>query len=197
MKTCSEYRKIARNALENNIFSNSWLFLLLVLVLECAVISIASIIPVIGSLIVLGPVAIGVCSYSLQVIRNTDKKNKFDTLIDGFRGNVVTNILVGVLTTLFVCLWSLLLVIPGIIKAISYSQAHYIALEHPEYQAIDCITESRKMMNGHKWEYFCLQLSFIGWMIVGMFCLFIGVLWVYAYIQAANAAFYEDVKKAK
>ena len=57
-----------------------------------------------------------------------------------------------------------------------------------------CITESRKMMNGHKWEYFCLQFSFIAWMIVGLFCLGVGTLWVAAYMNAANAAFYEDLK---
>ncbi len=193
MVFCSEYRKRAREALNGSIFSNSWLLLLLVLLVSSAVLGLVGF-TVIGTLILLGPVNIGVASYTLHLIRRTDQKNKFDPLLDGFRGNVGTNILVGVLTTLFTFLWSLLFVIPGIVKAISYSQAYYIALEHPEYDANTCITESRKMMNGRKWKYFCLQLSFIGWYIVGSLCFGVGVLWVDAYRQAANAAFYEDIK---
>lgn len=193
MVSCSEYRKRAREALDGSIFSNSWLLLLLAILVTEAILSFAGF-TFIGMIILLGPVNIGVASYTLHLIRQTEQKNKIEPLLDGFRGNVGTNILVGVLAALFVVLWSLLFVIPGIIKAISYSQSFYIALEHPEYDANTCITESRKMMNGRKWRYFCLQLSFIGWYIVGAICFGIGVLWVEAYREAANAEFYEDIK---
>ena len=193
MQTASEYRRRAREALEGNIFGNTWLFMVLVVLVTGAVLSVSGII-FIGPLLLIGPISIGICSYTLHVVRNTEKKNKIDPLLDGFRGSVGNSILVGLLATIFTALWSLLFVIPGIVKAIAYSQCYFIALEHPEYDANTCITESRKMMNGHKWEYFCLQFSFIGWMIVGSFCLGVGTLWVSAYMNAANAAFYEDLK---
>lgn len=193
MQTASEYRRRAREALEGNIFGNTWLFMVLVVLVTGAILSVSGII-FIGPLLLIGPISIGICSYTLHVVRNTEKKNKIDPLLDGFRGSVGNSILVGLLATIFTALWSLLFVIPGIVKAIAYSQCYFIALEHPEYDANTCITESRKMMNGHKWEYFCLQFSFIGWMIVGSFCLGVGTLWVAAYMNAANAAFYEDLK---
>ncbi len=193
MQTASEYRRRAREALEGNIFGNTWLFMVLVVLVTGAILSVSGII-FIGPLLLIGPISIGICSYTLHVVRNTEKKNKIDPLLDGFRGSVGNSILVGLLATIFIALWSLLFVIPGIVKAIAYSQCYFIALEHPEYDANTCITESRKMMNGHKWEYFCLQFSFIGWMIVGSFCLGVGTLWVSAYMNAANAAFYEDLK---
>lgn len=193
MQTASEYRRRAREALEGNIFGNTWLFMVLVVLVTGAILGVSGII-FIGPLLLIGPISIGICSYTLHVVRNTEKKNKIDPLLDGFRGSVGNSILVGLLATIFTALWSLLFVIPGIVKAIAYSQCYFIALEHPEYDANTCITESRKMMNGHKWEYFCLQFSFIGWMIVGSFCLGVGTLWVSAYMNAANAAFYEDLK---
>ena len=193
MQTASEYRRRAREALEGNIFGNTWLFMVLVVLVTGAILSVSGAI-FIGPLLLIGPISIGICSYTLHVVRNTEKKNKIDPLLDGFRGSVGNSILVGLLATIFTALWSLLFVIPGIVKSIAYSQCYFIALEHPEYDANTCITESRKMMNGHKWEYFCLQFSFIGWMIVGSFCLGVGTLWVAAYMNAANAAFYEDLK---
>ena len=193
MQIASEYRRRAREALEGNIFGNTWLFMVLVVLVTGAILGVSGII-FIGPLLLIGPISIGICSYTLHVVRNTEKKNKIDPLLDGFRGSVGNSILVGLLATIFTALWSLLFIIPGIVKAIAYSQCYFIALEHPEYDANTCITESRKMMNGHKWEYFCLQFSFIGWMIVGSFCLGVGTLWVSAYMNAANAAFYEDLK---
>ncbi len=193
MQTASEYRRRAREALEGNIFGNTWLFMVLVVLVTGAILGVSGVI-FIGPLLLIGPISIGICSYTLHVVRNTEKKNKIDPLLDGFRGSVGNSILVGLLATIFTALWSLLFIIPGIVKAIAYSQCYFIALEHPEYDANTSITESRKMMNGHKWEYFCLQFSFIGWMIVGSFCLGVGTLWVSAYMNAANAAFYEDLK---
>lgn len=194
MQSSSEYRRRAREALDGNIFGNTWLYLVLAVLVVGAILGASSFI-FIGPLLLFGPLSIGLCSYTLHLLRNTERKNKVDSLLDGFRGSIVNHILVGFLVELFTALWSMLFFIPGIVKAIAYSQSFYIAIEHPEYDANTCITESRKMMNGHKWKYFCLQLSFLGWIIVGSLCLGIGTLWVTAYMQAANAAFYEDLKE--
>ena len=95
---------------------------------------------------------------------------------------------------LFITLWSLLLIIPGIIKIFSYAMTPYILEENPELSANDAIDRSRAMMKGHKFDLFWLWLSFIGWGILCIFTLGIGLLWLAPYMQTAEAAFYEDVK---
>ena len=192
MQIASEYRRRAREALEGNIFGNTWLFMVLAVLVTGAVLS-ASAVVFVGPLLLIGPISIGLCSYTLHLVRNTDQKNKIDPLLDGFRNSLGNNILVGLLATIFTALWSLLFVIPGIVKAIAYSQCYFIALEHPEYDANTCITESRKMMNGHKWEYFCLQFSFIGWMLLSSLTFGLGNLALRPYQEAAYAAFYREV----
>ena len=98
------------------------------------------------------------------------------------------------LTNLFIALWSLLFIIPGIVKAFSYSMTPFILEEHPELSANEAIDHSRAMMKGHKFDLFWLILSFIGW---GFLCLFtfgIGYLWLTPYMETSVASFYEDVK---
>ncbi len=95
---------------------------------------------------------------------------------------------------IFIMLWSLLFVIPGIIKTFSYAMTPYILEENPELSANQAIDRSRAMMKGHKFDLFYLWLSFIGWGILCMFTFGIGFIWLMPYIQTANASFYEDVK---
>ena len=104
---------------------------------------------------------------------------------------------VGAVLLVFVytLLWTLLLVIPGIIKAYSYSMTFYILRENPEMTAGDAITASQKMMDGHKMDLFLLSLSFIGWAILASITFGIGYLWLIPYIYTASAAFYETLKK--
>lgn len=194
MTTSSEYRRRAREALDGNLFGNTWLYLLLVLLVTTCILS-ASAAVVVGPLLLIGPITIGVSSYTLHLVRRTEQKNKIDSVLDGFRGQIGDNILLGLLQTVFVFLWTLLFVVPGIVKMIAYSQSYFIKLDHPEYDAQTCITESRRMMDGHKWQYFCLSLSFLGWIIVGALCCGVGTLWVNAYMRAAYAEFYEDLKQ--
>ena len=98
------------------------------------------------------------------------------------------------LTGIFVFLWSLLLVIPGIIKLFSYSMTKYILEEYPELSASEAIDRSRAMMRGHKFDLFWLYLSFIGWAILCVLTAGIGYLWLVPYMETAETAFYEDVK---
>ena len=94
----------------------------------------------------------------------------------------------------FIFLWSLLFLIPGIVKAFSYAMTPYILEEKPELSANEAIDHSRAMMKGHKFDLFWLYLSFIGWGILCLFTLGIGFLWLTPYMNTAVAAFYEDVK---
>lgn len=99
-----------------------------------------------------------------------------------------------VLMAIFIFLWSLLLVIPGIVKAFSYSMTPFILEENPDLSANDAIDHSRAIMKGHKFDLFWLLLSFIGWGILCLFTFGIGFLWLMPYMQTSIAAFYEDVK---
>ena len=99
-----------------------------------------------------------------------------------------------ILMSIFVTLWSLLFVIPGIIAAISYSQVPYILLDNPNMSAMDAIKMSKNMMQGHKADYFVLMLSFIGWSILAALTLGIGYLWLIPYTQVTMANFYDSIK---
>lgn len=98
------------------------------------------------------------------------------------------------LTMLFISLWTLLLIIPGIVKTFSYAMTPFILEEHPELSANEAIDHSRAMMRGHKFDLFWLLLSFIGWGILCLFTFGIGFLWLMPYVQTSVAGFYEDVK---
>ena len=97
---------------------------------------------------------------------------------------------------LFTWLWSLLFFIPGIIKTYSYSMTMYILADLPEIGAKDALRLSMRMMQGHKWELFVMQLSFLGWMILGLFTFnLLNILYTIPYMQLSSAGFYASVKQ--
>ena len=98
------------------------------------------------------------------------------------------------LRAVFVFLWMLLLIIPGIIKAYSYAMTDFIAEDNPELEANECINRSMAMMDGHKMELFLLDLSYIGWILLGCITFGIGMLWVSPWITMAHVKFYEQLK---
>lgn len=100
------------------------------------------------------------------------------------------------LSAVYIALWSLLLVVPGIIKACAYAMAPYLMYDNPSFGAEEAITQSREMMQGHKWRFFCMNISFIGWFLLSGLTLGIGLLWLYPYIYTAQAHFYEDIKRS-
>ena len=95
---------------------------------------------------------------------------------------------------IFIALWMLLFIIPGIVKCFSYAMTPYILEDNPELSANEAIDRSRAMMKGHKFDLFWLYLSFIGWGILCIFTFGIGFLWLTPYMETATAAFYEDVR---
>lgn len=104
-----------------------------------------------------------------------------------------TTAVAKLLRSIYLLLWSLLFIIPGIIAALSYAMTEYILAENPEISAGEAINLSKQMMDGNKWRLFCLRLSFIGWDILCGFTLGIGYLWLNPYKQAAEAAFYREI----
>lgn len=108
-------------------------------------------------------------------------------------------ILIYILVGIFSFLWTLLLVIPGIVKMMAYSQTYFIYKdlndrgEADGLTLTDYITRSRRLMVGNKGRYFVMQLSFLGWWILGSITLGIGFIWIYPYYKLTMANFYRDL----
>jgi uncharacterized membrane protein len=147
-----------------------------------------------GNILVLfsaGAFALGAATFSLSISRKEEAKLRM--IFSGFKYYGKT-LGLYLLMVLFILLWMLLLIVPGIIAAISYSLAFFIMSDDPNIRAIDAINKSKKMMYGYKWKYFCLGCRFIGWCILGILSLGIGFLWIAPYMSVSTAKFYEDVK---
>ena len=129
----------------------------------------------------------------LIFIFNTVKKlgAVYGNLLDGF-GLAGKLILLALLQGLFIFLWSLLLIIPGIIAAYRYRMARYLLLDDPSRGASECIRMSKQMMKGHKWELFELDLSFIGWYLLTAIP-YVGyavMIWTQPYINTTYVLYY-------
>ncbi len=96
---------------------------------------------------------------------------------------------------IFVFLWSLLLIIPGIIATLSYSMTYFIIADNNSITALEAITKSKEMMRGNKWKFFCLGLRFLGWSLLCVVTLGIGFLWLTPYMSVSSAQFYDDLKE--
>ena len=139
-----------------------------------------------------GLLTVGISAFFLTVIRNG--KAEFESFFNGLTDNIGTKFISMLLVQIYIMLWTLLFYIPGIVKSYSYAMTPYILLDKPELSATDAITESRKMMNGHKMELFLLDLSFIGWILLSLITCGILFLYVAPYMQAARAEFYRTLK---
>lgn len=125
--------------------------------------------------------------------------NPIPDALRAFSGKYFLGIfLITIVTSIFLSLWALLLLIPMFIKYYAYSQTTYIFYDIIEStgerpKTLDVITYSRKLMDGHKVELFILDLSFIGWHILALLTFGIGYLWLNPYISATKAAFYNHL----
>lgn len=137
-----------------------------------------------------GAIQLGWSKFNLNMVRN--RPAKFRDLFSCF-DRLGTGFCMVFLMGLFTFLWSLLLIVPGIIATYRYALTPYLLAEHPEMGVLDAIRESGRLMKGNKWRMFCLDFSFIGWALLVPFTFGIGTLWLTPYVYAAHAAFYEDV----
>lgn len=149
----------------------------------------------IASIIVAGPLAVGLASYFIDFTRS--KNPTIDNLFDGFKSSFANSIVLSLLTGLFVFLWTLLFIIPGIIKAYAYSMAPYLLAENPQMTPTEALDESQRLMQGHKMDLFILQLSFIGWYLLVLVTIGIAAIWVGPYVQATTAEFYNGLVGTK
>ncbi|MBN2715558.1 MAG: DUF975 family protein [Deltaproteobacteria bacterium] len=153
-------------------------------------------VPYLGGLAILivgGPFSLGLATFSLRFARQENPD--IGVIFSGFNefGRALGAYL---LMGLFVFLWSLLLLIPGIIKAYSYSMVFYILSDDQSIGVSDALNKSREMMDGKKWKLFCLGCRFIGWALLCIPTLGIGFLWLIPYINISIAKFYDDLHPA-
>lgn len=139
------------------------------------------------------PFTIAASGYYLNHIRgfNPEWKSLYKEGIDNYGSYLVT----GVLVNVFTFLWSLLFVVPGIIKSLAYSQAKYVIHDNPRLKGKEAIEISKRMTNGFKGDLFSMYLSFICWYIlVGLTG---GILSIYVtpYVETTAAMYYENLKR--
>lgn len=189
MKNNSDLRTEARAVLSEN-----WLMGAVAALLFSAICGGMAAIPFVGGVAFLFvmPVTYGFSITMLHLYRQ--KQIDLGLLFEGFSdyGRILGT---KILQIIYQFLWTLLLIIPGIIKFYSYAMVDYILKDEPEIRNNAAIEKSMAMMDGHKMKLFLLHLSFIGWAILCVFTLGIGYFFLQAYMGASNAAFYEDLKK--
>ena len=147
-------------------------------------------------LLVSGAIALGYAKFNMILV-SRDRGAVYYWQVFSQFGRVWAGLCMQLLRWLFVFLWSLLFIIPGIIAFYSYSMTAYIMIDHPEYGAYEAIMASKEMMRGHKWRLFCLHFSFIGWSLLCCFTCGIGFLILTPYVEAANAAFYMELAHSR
>ncbi|MDF2505900.1 MULTISPECIES: DUF975 family protein [Clostridium] len=191
IKENSELRELSRQQLKGK-----WGTAILLCFIFSIITGLLGFIPIVGviiSWIIAGPLTFGLISCFLKLVRN--ENFRFENLFDGFK-HFASSFLLMLLMGIFVFLWSLLLIIPGIIAAYRYSMSFYILNDNPEIGAMDALRESKKMMIGYKGKLFLLNLSFIGWAILSVLTAGIGFLWLIPYMNTATANFYQNLKDA-
>jgi len=119
-----------------------------------------------------------------------------EQLFDGFK-DFLRAFIAGLLIGIFVLLFTLLLIVPGIIVAICFSMTFFILLEDSSISAWDAMKKSKEMMEGYKMTFFCLNLRFLGWILISILTLGIGLLWVAPYMRVAYVNFYRELKEAR
>jgi uncharacterized membrane protein len=174
--------------------------LLVASVIIAAIGAVGGIIPIIGPIAaaIVAPIfAISIVKMYLGQARG--EAPKVEDIFAAFKDTallanaVLTTILIGV----FTALWTLLFVVPGIIKALSYSMAYYIVAENPDMGALAAINESKRIMEGHKMELFVLHLSFIPWGILTAVTFGIAGIYTIPYMQQTLANFYLALKNGE
>ncbi len=151
----------------------------------------ASCIPIVISAIIAGPFALSLTILALKMIR----RESFEAteVFCGF-DNFTTAMVLYFRQGFFIFLWSLLFIIPGIIAIFSYSMTYFVLAENPDMSAKEAMDRSKELMTGNRWKLFKLNCSFIGWGLLSILTFGILLLWVIPYMEAATAAFYDDLK---
>ena len=142
-------------------------------------------------LVVYGPLVFG---YYLYIACNIDRhENNFNLLFKGFE-RFTDTLIAGLLYSLAVGVGCALLIVPGIILACGFSMTFFIMVDEPEISGVDALSKSWNMMSGHKWDYFCLMLRFLGWIILAILTCGIGFVLLTPYMTATSLNYYRKLR---
>ncbi|MDD2190248.1 MAG: DUF975 family protein [Eubacteriales bacterium] len=140
------------------------------------------------SLLISGPMILGYAMFCISLFRKRETSPA--EVLYGFE-RFVKSFGLYIVISLFIFLWALLLIIPGIIAAYRYSMSFYILADNPDMGIMEALNRSKIMMRGNKWKLFCLNLSFIGWAILCVLSFGVGFLWLIPYVEVSIIAFYD------
>ncbi|HHX93719.1 MAG TPA: DUF975 family protein [Tenericutes bacterium] len=146
-----------------------------------------------GTLFLIGPFLVGISYVYMKVVRD----NEFDlrNFFYGFENkNVVANVFTEFLKNIFILAWTILFIVPGIIKSLSYAMTPYILADDNKIKTRSALRKGKLMMTGYKMELFKLNLSFIGWWFLVFLTLGLALFYVSAYYRVATFLFYEKIK---
>lgn len=138
------------------------------------------------------PICVGVNKYIINTICN---KQNIKDIVMAFKSNYINIVITNLLCYIYVLLWTILFVIPGIVKWCEYSMVPYILAEKPDIKPSDAMKLSREMTMGHKMDIFILYISFIGWFFLGILACGIGAIFVIPYINVTFAELYITLKE--
>lgn len=188
MLTSADYRKRAYSAL-NGKWGTAALtyFLVMIIMGVCGGLSVIVVGAILG-IVLAGPLQYGLYTQSLKIMRGgmpsvNDLMAAQNRFIDTFLAYIINGLLI--------LAWSLLLIIPGIIKAYSYSMTYFVMSDHPNWDAVAARQESEKLMDGSKMKLFCLHCTFLGWFLLSILTFGILFIWVIPYMNCAVAEFYD------
>lgn len=140
-----------------------------------------------------GPVSLGIMMFFLALSRGTNPPASL--IFKGF-DNWISAFLTMLVMSIFITLWAILLIVPGIIAALSYSMSFFILADNPDIKPVEAIKRSKHMMQGHKTELFMLNLSFIGWLFLSIItCGILFILYVGPLYYATITEFYESLQE--
>ncbi len=193
MKTNSEIRHEARFAMSNN-----WGMAIVITIIDSLISSITGIFLYgLPAIFVALPLSLGIAMTYLNLVRNSQPL-ELSPIFDGFKsGRYWKGVSIYLLVGIYTFLWTLLLIVPGIIKSLSYSLAPYIAADNPELSTEESICKSMEMMEGHKMQLFLMQLGYIALVLLSGLLFFLPILWLVPFYSAVMAKFYEEVKSVQ
>lgn len=155
-------------------------------------ISIASILGILYTIFIGNVIVVGKSRY---FIKNHDVNPELGEIFSGFKGNYLNVVKIMFLMNLKILLWLFLFIVPGFIKAYEYSMIPYLLAENPNLSAFQAFSLSKQMTTGQKMDLFVLDLSFLGWIILGLICCGIGILFLQPYPEATRAEVYLILKQ--
>ena len=152
---------------------------------------VATLIAYVIAIAISGLLYMGYNSFFLKVARDEEVTYKeLFSKTKMFWSCIGISLLIGLFTTL----WTFLLIIPGIIASINYSFVYLVKLDNPELKVMEVLNKSKEIMDGHKWDFFVLLISFLFWYIIGFFTFGLLYLWLIPYMQITFANFYDEIK---